>query len=342
MKPSWNYEKSGVPHLKGDSKYNARIRAWIQSTHRRGVLGSSTGFAALFDLSQVSAKKPLLVSSTDGVGTKLELARLRREHQTIGIDLVAMCVNDLITTGAQPLFFLDYFATGKFDPKTMQEVLKGIVKGCRESSMALVGGETAIMPGFYEVGASYKQSPQYDLAGFSVGVIDRKRLISGKSIRRGDSIIGIASSGFHSNGYSLLRKLFSKKELLGPIGKQLLAPTKIYVRSFLKLIGQVDVRGIANITGGGMIENIPRILPKGKSAQIYGKSWTRSKLFQLVQDFGNIHDFEMFRTFNMGIGMVVVVPKEEALKTVKILSKQHMKSWVIGTIVSGNQKVEVL
>ncbi|HTL47216.1 MAG TPA: phosphoribosylformylglycinamidine cyclo-ligase [Verrucomicrobiae bacterium] len=326
---SWTYEKAGVPHLKGDPSYNRKITSLIHSTRIPGVLGSATGFASLFDVKKSGVRDPLLVTSTDGVGTKLEIARARHKHDTIGVDLVAMCVNDIITCGAQPIIFLDYFATGKFEAPVMAEVLKGIVNGCRQAGCALTGGETAIMPGFYQ---SHNGSSQYDVAGFSVGVVDRSRIITGNRIEEGDLLLGLASTGFHSNGYSLLRRLFSAKQLRGEAGKKLLTPTRIYVKPVLRLLRSVPIAGIVNITGGGMIDNLPRVIPQGLGAEIDPLSWPRPKLFQWVQDSGNIPSFEMFRTFNMGIGMVLVLKPRALPAARRILQAQKLPSWVIGTI----------
>jgi len=334
----WTYEKAGVPHLKGDPVYNRSIVKLIRSTHIPGVVGNPTGFASLFDISKTRIKDPLLVSSTDGVGTKLEVAMLQKRHDTIGIDLVAMCVNDVITTGAQPFVFLVYYATGKLHPKMTQEVLNGVVRGCRQAGCALVGGETAIMPGFYEV--SKGPFPQYDIAGFSLGLVDRRKLIDGKKIEKGDVVLGIASSGFHSNGFSLLRKIFSTKELKGPIGKQLLTPTQIYVKPVMALLRNIPVHGIANITGGGLIDNLPRIFPEGLTAALDIGAWKTPKLFQLVENSGNIARFEMIRTFNMGIGLTVVLNKRHLKSAQAVLKRFHLASWVIGQIKHGS-KLEV-
>lgn len=327
---SWTYEKAGVPHLKGDAGYNRKISQLITSTRTAGVLGSATGFASLFDLKKTGIKDPILVSGTDGVGTKLEIARLQKKHDTIGIDLVAMCVNDIITTGAQPLFFLDYFATGKFSNSVMQQVLKGVVTGCRQAGCALTGGETAIMPGFYEV--PKKGEAQYDMAGFAVGAVDRKKLITGEKIKKGHVLLGLASSGFHSNGYSLLRKVFTRKQLEGKIGRELLTPTRIYAKAVQRLMKTVSVDGIVNITGGGLPDNLPRVIPANLYAEIDGNAWPRPKLFDLVEDSGNIPVFEMFRTFNMGIGMVVMVHRRNVASAQKVLKDLKIKSWEIGEI----------
>ncbi len=337
---SWTYEKAGVPHLKGDPDYNRKIAKLIRSTHIPGVCGNTLGFASLFDLKKTKIHDPLLVASTDGVGTKLELARLLGKHDTIGIDLVAMCVNDLITSGARPLFFLDYYATGKFQTGVISEVLKGVVEGCRQSQCALVGGETAIMPGFYSTKME-QGSAQYDIAGFSVGAVDRKKVVTGKTICAGDVILGIQSSGFHSNGYSLIRKIFSEKELRGPIGRRLLAPTIIYVRPIMKLIEKIHVQGIVNITGGGFYDNLPRVIPVGLGAVIDSNAWEVPEIFRIAQKTGKISDREMYKTFNMGIGMVVVLAERFVGQAVRTLKNFKLNSWVIGQIMKKNG-VEIL
>ena len=337
---SWTYEKAGVPHLKGDPSYNKKITRLIRSTHIPGVLGSATGFAALFDIKKTGVSDPLLVASTDGVGTKLEIARLQGKHDTIGIDLVAMCVNDLITCGAKPVFFLDYFAAGKFESEVVQEVLLGITDGCRQAGCALIGGETAIMPGFYAQGRG-GLAAEYDVAGFSVGVVGRRQVVTGEKIRKGNVLLGLASTGFHSNGYSLLRKIFSNKELSGPIGKDLLIPTRIYVKPVLGLLKRVPLRGIVNITGGGFYDNLPRVIPKGLKAVIRAGSWPYPRAFDRVCESGKISDFEMMRTFNMGIGMVLILEQKWVRKSQALLKRFNLPSWVIGEIVPG-KGVEVL
>ena len=329
---AWTYEKAGVPHLKGDPSYNRKIAGLIRSTHTPGVCGDTLGFASLFDLKKTGIKDPLLVASTDGVGTKLELARLLGQHGTIGIDLVAMCVNDLITSGARPLFFLDYFASGKFQTNVIGEVLKGVTEGCQQSGCALVGGETAIMPGFY-TDKKTALAAQYDMAGFSVGAVDRKKVVTGKKIRTGDIILGIQSSGFHSNGYSLLRKIFSEKELSGPLGRKLLMPTFIYVKPVLALVKKIPVRGIVNITGGGFYDNLPRVIPKGLGARIARNSWKVPEIFRIAQKAGGISDHEMYKTFNMGVGMVVILEKRYISSAQKVLKSFRLNSWAIGEIV---------
>jgi len=323
--------KAGVPHLKGDPAYNRKISGLIRSTHTPGVCGDTLGFASLFDLSKTGIKDPLLVASTDGVGTKLELARLLGKHDTIGIDLVAMCVNDLITSGAQPLFFLDYYASGKFQTRVIGDVLKGVTEGCRQSGCALVGGETAIMPGFYTDRKS-SLAAQYDVAGFSVGAVDRKEVVTGKKIKAGDIILGIQSSGFHSNGYSLIRKIFSEKELRGPVGRKLLTPTIIYVKPVMSLVKKLPVKGIVNITGGGFYDNLPRVIPKGLGAWIDRNAWKVPEIFRAAQKAGSITDHEMYKTFNMGVGMVVILEKRYVGSAQKILKNFKLNSWAIGKI----------
>lgn len=329
---SWTYEKAGVPHLKGDPDYNREIVKIIRSTHVPGVMGSATGFAALFDFKKSGIKNPLLVASTDGVGTKLEVARLQKKHDTIGIDLVAMCVNDLLCCGASPVFFLDYFAAGKFEPETVREVLQGIADGCRQAGCALIGGETAIMPGFY-AGQSSELAAQYDVAGFSVGLVDRKKQIDGKSIQAGDVLLGLASTGVHSNGFSLIRRLFTEFELAGNVGRELLTPTRIYVKPVLNAARKFKIKGIINITGGGLVDNLPRVIPTTLSARIRLGSWKWPKIFEMIQSSGNIADFEMRKTFNLGIGMVLVLNPKDVRKVQRHFEKSRISSWVIGETV---------
>jgi len=333
-KKSWTYEQAGVPHLKGDDAYNRKVKSWISSTQIPGVMGSRTGFASIFDPRKTGFKDPLIVTSTDGVGTKLEVAALQGRHDTIGIDLVAMCVNDIITTGARPVIFLDYFAAGKFDSEVIGEVLKGVTEGCRQAGCALVGGETAIMPGFYQTGKGH--SGQYDVAGFSVGLVERNKVLDGKDIRDGDLLIGIESSGVHSNGFSLIRKVLTRKELCGPLGREILTPTRIYVKPVLKLLDGAALKGIVNITGGGFVDNVPRILPKGLGAQVWKKSWPIPKIFSWIQKKGGVSDSEMMRTFNLGIGMILVVRPEDSAKTQHELKKLKLSSWVMGEVIRGS------
>ncbi|MBI4115348.1 MAG: phosphoribosylformylglycinamidine cyclo-ligase [Candidatus Omnitrophica bacterium] len=329
---AWTYEKAGVPHLKGDPTYNRQLTKLLSRSRIPGVMGRAGGFSSLFDLGKIRTRDPILVSTTDGVGTKLEIAKLIGKHDTVGIDLVAMCVNDLITTGARPLFFLDYFATGKFKPAVVKEVLKGIIRGCQESGCALVGGETAIMPGFYG-------DSKYDLAGFAVGVVERRRVIDGSRVKAGNRLIGLASSGLHSNGFSLVRKLFSSRELKGALGRRFLEPTKIYVKPVLEVLKKIPVCAVANITGGSFYDNLPRVLPEGLGAWVDSSSWPRPEIFDGIQARGNISNFEMFRTFNMGIGMVLILDSKFVKLAQKILSRFKISTWNIGEVVKGKEVV---
>ena len=332
------YKDSGVDIDAGNAAVE-RIASHVQSTYTPGVLtGSHGGFAGMFRLDyprgiiEKEYKDPVLVACTDGVGTKLEVAYRMGVPDTIGIDLVAMCVNDLIVQGAKPLFFLDYIAVGKMEPDTISGLVKGIADGCRQSGCAILGGETAEMPGFYPNG-------HYELAGFSVGVAERKRLILGDRVKAGDKVIGLLSSGFHSNGYSLIRKILevSNADLEQPMGdttlaNALMAPTRIYVKNLLQLIREVDVRALSHITGGGLPENIPRVLPNGTIAAIDTNSWSLPPVFQWLKDNGGVASEEMYRTFNCGIGMIVCVPanqKELALDTLKALGEH---AWQVGLI----------
>ena len=320
---------AGVPHLKSDPAYNRVLAKLARSTQKNAPFRFG-GFSALFDIQKLGLRHPILVSTTDGVGTKLELARLLGKHDTIGIDLVAMCVNDLITCGAKPIFFLDYFATGAFDRKKTVRVIEGIARGCREAECALLGGETAIMPGFYG-------DSKYDLAGFAVGVVEQSKVIDGQTVRQGDVLLGLASAGFHSNGFSLLRKVFTKKELSGKIGLRLLTPTKIYVKSILELIRKVPVGAIAHITGGGFYDNLPRALPKRLGARIVRGSWPVDGLFTEVQKRSRSSDREMFHTFNMGIGTVLAVRRLDANAAQNVLKKYKVLSWPIGVVTKGSE-----
>ena len=326
---SVTYAKSGVNINKANDLVG-RIKSLAKGTRIPGQVGGIGGFSALFDIkkSVPSCREPLIVTTTDGVGTKLEVAQLVGRHDTVGIDLVAMCVNDLVTCGAKPVVFLDYFATGKLDLNQSQAIIRGIVAGCKQAGCVLAGGETAEMPGFY-------QGDQYDLAGFAVGVVDRKKVIDGRSVRKGDVVLGLPSSGFHSNGFSLVRKLFSKKELAGPVGKKFLTPTIIYVKPVLELAKHVQLKAIAHITGGGFYDNIPRVIPKGLGILIRRGSWQVPALFWHVMERAKITSREMFRTFNMGIGMAIVLSPREAAAAQKILKKFSLDARVIGEVVKG-------
>ena len=327
---SLSYRDAGVDIDAGDALVEA-IKPYAKRTLRPEVLAGIGGFGALVEVSK-KFKNPVLVSGTDGVGTKLKLAFEWNKHDTIGIDLVAMSVNDILVQGAEPLFFLDYFACGKLDVPTATRVIKGIASGCEQSGCALIGGETAEMPGMYPPG-------EYDLAGFAVGVVEKENIIDGKAIVPGDVVLGLASSGAHSNGYSLIRKIIerAKPNLDADFhGKSLreaiLAPTRIYVKPMLELLKQVKVKGIAHITGGGLTENIPRILQDGRTATIQKNAWPRPPLFSWLQEHGNVAESEMHRVFNCGVGMVVVVDKSDAAVAKDLLRSLGETVWAIGTI----------
>lgn len=331
------YKKAGVNIDEGE-RLVSLIKPSVRSTYRKEVMGDIGGFGALFSGRFSGMKDPVLVSSTDGVGTKLMVAFAADRHDTIGIDLVAMSVNDILVSGAEPLFFLDYFATGRLDAKRGAEVVKGIAKGCTLAGCALIGGETAEMPGLYKPG-------EYDLAGFAVGVVERKKMVDGSRIRPGDRIIGLASSGLHSNGYSLARKIVFEslglrmsdrpKGLKTDVGTALLAPTRIYVKPVLRLMKNCQVLGMAHITGGGFIENIPRVLPKGTVAIIEKGSWPVPPIFRLIKDGGPVDEAEMFRTFNNGIGLVMVVRARDEARALEHLDALGEKAFAIGEIARG-------
>jgi phosphoribosylformylglycinamidine cyclo-ligase len=327
---SISYKDAGVDIEAGDQLVE-RIKPFAKKTMRAEVLGGIGGFGSLFEVPK-KYKEPILVSGTDGVGTKLKLAFELNKHDTVGIDLVAMSVNDILVQGAEPLFFLDYFACGKLDVDTASQVIKGIAEGCTQSGCALVGGETAEMPGMYPEG-------EYDLAGFAVGVVEKSEIIDGKTIQSGDVVIGLASSGAHSNGYSLIRKIISneKADFLGSFdGKTLkdivMEPTKIYVKSILKLKETIQIKGMAHITGGGITENIPRILGEDLMAEIQSSSWPLPKLFQWLQEKGNIPNVELYRTFNCGIGMAIVIDQKDVVKAKQILEEFNETVYEIGVI----------
>jgi len=300
-------------------------------TRTRGVISDVGSFGGLFRPDVRRFKDPILVSSTDGVGTKLKIAFLADKHDTVGIDLVAMSANDILCSGAEGLFFLDYISTGKIIPRVLKEVVKGIAEGCRESGYALVGGETAEMPGMYKEG-------EYDLAGFGVGIVDKADVISGRDIKAGDAVLGLESSGLHSNGYSLVRKVFSEKELKKYSG-ELLKPTRLYSKPVLALKEKIKIKGMANITGGAFYDKIPRIIPKGLAIEIYKDSWQVQWIFSLIQEKGNIDDREIYRTLNMGIGMVLVLARPDADKAKDTLLRLGLRSHVIGRVVKGNKEV---
>lgn len=326
------YKKAGVDIDKAD-RFIKAITPLIKTTKRAGSLGNIGGFSGFFKPDFKNFKDPVLVSSTDGVGTKLMVANAVGKYDTVGIDLVAMCVNDIITCGAEPLFFLDYFAVGSLEPRKAVSVMKGIAGGCREAGCDLLGGETAEMPGLYHGG-------EFDLAGFCLGIVDRKKIIDGKRIKPGDVVMGIQSSGLHSNGFSLVRKLFPKSEIKSTFLKnELLKPTIIYAKPVLKVLSRVDIKGIVNITGGGFYGNIPRILPAGISVKIDRNSWHMPSVFGLIKTEGSTPDREMYRTFNMGIGMVLFMRQKDVYETKRILSSFELKSWVIGSAIKGRKEV---
>ena len=329
-----SYEASGV-NLEAGYEVVSRIKKHVASTNRPGVMGNIGAFGGMFDLASLGYKEPILVSGTDGVGTKLKIAFAIDKHDTIGIDAVAMCVNDVLAQGAEPLFFLDYVAVGKNEPAVVEAIVSGVAEGCRQAGCALIGGETAEMPGMYQPG-------DYDIAGFTVGAVDRCNLIDGSKVKTGDVLVGIASSGVHSNGFSLVRKIvadagleFDKKyEETGDktLGEVLLTPTRIYVRPVLDVIRNVDVHGVAHITGGGFDENIPRILHEGQGIEVKEGSWEILPVFKLLEKYGKVPHREMFNIFNMGIGMVLAVDEKDAPKAIEILEKHGEKASVIGKI----------
>ncbi len=320
------YKSSGVDVDKANS-FVESIKPYAKMTRRPEVIAGIGGFGALCGLPAKKYKKPVLVSSTDGVGTKLKVAMLAGRYEGLGIDLVGMNVNDILTLGAEPLFFLDYFAIGKLNQPLMNEVVRGIAKGCKDAGCALIGGETAEMPGLYLHG-------DFDLAGFCVGVVDQHKIIDGKKVGPGHAIVGIASSGIHSNGFSYVRKVF-KPEFIRTHAEEILKPTKIYVKPILSLIEKEPIYSLAHITGGGFFDNIPRVLPKGCGAKIHMGSWPIPRVFRWLKECGRAQDREMYRTFNMGIGMILVTPKERALKVISHLAKHKERAWIVGEIVKG-------
>lgn len=336
------YKDAGVD-VEAGYKAVKLMRKHVQKTLRSEVLTGIGGFGGLYALNKEKYNQPVLVSGTDGVGTKLKIALIMDKHDTVGIDCVAMCVNDIVCSGAEPLFFLDYIALGKNRPEKVADIVKGVSEGCLQAGCALIGGETAEMPGFYP-------EDEYDLAGFAVGIVDRDKIIDGKKIYEGDELIGLASSGIHSNGYSLVRKLLNPTkeklqeniELLGGVlGDELLKPTRIYVKTVLDLIDKFEIKGISHITGGGFIENIPRMLPEGLKAQIEKDSWPVHPVFKLLQSVGNIKETEMFNTFNMGIGMVIAVNKGTAKEITEYLNRDKTQAYIIGKTVRGESGVEL-
>ncbi len=332
-----DYKSSGVD-IEAGYKSVELIKKHVAETFSDKVLSGLGGFGGLFDVSEIkNYEHPILVSGTDGVGTKLKIAFLMDIHDTIGIDCVAMCVNDIICSGAKPLFFLDYIACGKNVPERIEKIVKGVSAGCVESGVSLIGGETAEMPGFYE-------NNEYDIAGFAVGAVDKKNIIDGSTIKENDILIGLASDGLHSNGFSLVRKVLRPNalnlreyivSLKTNLGNELIKPTKIYVNSILNLISKTKVKGISHITGGGFFENIPRMIPNGYGAKIYKNSFKILPIFNIISQLGDVSEVNMFNTFNMGIGMVLAVSKEDADFVMKILKESGETVYQIGEIVKG-------
>lgn len=333
-----DYKQAGVD-VEAGYKAVELMKEHVKTTYNDGVINDIGGFGGLFSLAKYSMEEPVLVSGTDGVGTKLKVAFEMDKHDTIGIDCVAMCVNDIVCAGAKPLFFLDYIACGKNFPEKIATIVSGIAEGCRQSGAALIGGETAEMPGFYPI-------DDYDMAGFTVGIVDKKKIIDGSRLEAGDVLIGLPSSGIHSNGYSLVRKLFDinketvseQVEQLGcTLGEALLEPTKIYVKAVDALTGAADVKAISHITGGGFYENIPRMLKEGTVANVKKGTWPMLPIFDLMKEKGNLKEESMYNTFNMGIGMIAAVAKEDADAALKALEAAGEKGYIIGDISSGEK-----
>ena len=322
---SLTYKDSGVDITKGNQLIE-KIKPIAKSTLRPGVLGGLGGFGAMFEIPLEKYKNPVLISGTDGVGTKLKVAEMLNKHDTIGIDLVAMCVNDLIVQGAEPLFFLDYYATGSLNPEIATSVIEGIGEGCRQSGCSLIGGETAEMPGMYN-------GEEYDLAGFCVGIVDKNQVIDGSKVNEGDHIVALGSSGPHSNGYSLIRKVLEKSTPSAEQLNSLIEPTRIYVKSVLSLANTLPVHAISHITGGGLLENIPRVLPDHLAANLNSNSWSQPEIFKWLQKEGNIDSHEMYRVLNCGVGMVVIISKESSSQAIEHLSACGENAWLIGEVV---------
>ncbi|HEY9060152.1 MAG TPA: phosphoribosylformylglycinamidine cyclo-ligase [Pseudobacteroides sp.] len=336
------YKDAGVD-VEAGYKAVELMKGHVKKTFRPEVMTDLGGFGGLFSLTKDKYKEPVLVSGTDGVGTKLKIAFLLDKHDTVGIDCVAMCVNDIVCSGAEPLFFLDYIAVGKNRPEKVADIVKGVAEGCVMSGCALIGGETAEMPGFYS-------EEDYDMAGFAVGIVDKSKIIDGKSIKEGDKLIGLPSSGLHSNGFSLVRKLLnpSKEKLqeyveaLGSkMGDELIKPTKIYVKTILDIINKYEIKGISHITGGGFIENIPRMVPEGLRVRINKGTWPVLPIFNLLQSIANIGERDIYNTFNMGIGMVLAVSSDIAEDVVEHIKKNNEEAYLIGEIVKGEAGVDI-
>ncbi len=334
------YEKAGV-NIEAGYEAVGRMRAHVERTARKGIMGAFGGFGGMFDLSSLNFKEPVLISGTDGVGTKLKLAFMTDKHDTIGIDCVAMCVNDIVAQGAEPLFFLDYVAVGKAVPARIEQIVKGVADGCVQSGTALIGGETAEMPGLYE-------EDEYDLAGFAVGACEKSNIVTGDRIQKGDVLIGLASSGIHSNGYSLVRKIVFEEnglevnsivdgyETLGEIGPALLTPTKIYAKPVMAMHQELDIHGMAHITGGGFYENLPRMMPDGLAVEIELESWDVLPIFHFLKDKGQLADKDLYNVFNMGIGFVVALPEKDVERALAIAGAHGEKAYEIGRVLTGS------
>ena len=332
--PRVTYKKAGVD-IDAADRFVGLIKPLVKSTGRPEVLGGLGGFSGLFRPRLAGMRRPVLVSSTDGVGTKILIADMVKKYDTVGVDLVAMSVDDVVVLGAEPLFFLDYIAVGKVAPRMLVDIVRGVVRGCREARCALVGGETAELPGLYGPG-------KFDLAGFCVGLVDEPKIIDGRACRRGDAVVGLASSGLHSNGYSLARKVFSEREIRAGLWRDLLRPTRIYCAAILEVLKKVRIKSMAHITGGGLTDNIPRVIPEGYGVRIEKGSWPVPPIFRRIQRAGDVDEREMYRTLNMGVGMALVVPAGDADRTVALFARRGFKAWVIGEVVRGRREVTLL
>lgn len=333
------YEQAGV-NIEAGYEAVKRMKSHVERTARKGIMGTFGGFGGMFDLSELNLKEPVLISGTDGVGTKLKLAFMVDKHDTIGVDCVAMCVNDIVAQGAEPLYFLDYVALGKAEPAKIEQIVKGVADGCVQSGAALIGGETAEMPGLYD-------EDEYDLAGFAVGACEKATIVTGEKIAEGDVLVGIASSGVHSNGYSLVRKIVFEDngyaidavvegyETLGKIGEALLTPTKLYAKPVMEMLKETDIDGMAHVTGGGFYENLPRMMPEGLAAEVDLGTWPVLPIFEFLKEKGQLADKDLYNVFNMGIGFVIAVKSEEADKIIEIAEKHGEKAYTIGRVVKG-------
>ncbi|CEA03524.1 Phosphoribosylformylglycinamidine cyclo-ligase [Metalysinibacillus saudimassiliensis] len=333
------YEQAGV-NIEAGYEAVKRMKSHVERTARKGIMGTFGGFGGMFDLSELNLKEPVLISGTDGVGTKLKLAFMVDKHDTIGVDCVAMCVNDIVAQGAEPLYFLDYVALGKAEPAKIEQIVKGVADGCVQSGAALIGGETAEMPGLYD-------EDEYDLAGFAVGACEKANIVTGEKIAEGDVLVGIASSGVHSNGYSLVRKIVFEDngyaidavvegyETLGKIGEALLTPTKLYAKPVMEMLKETDIDGMAHVTGGGFYENLPRMMPEGLAAEVDLGTWPVLPIFEFLKEKGQLADKDLYNVFNMGIGFVIAVKSEEADKIIEIAGKHGEKAYTIGRVVKG-------